>query len=183
MFKSIFNFIQFLIFIAKGGRISAEAFSAEIQKVLAEENHTEGWQVMVVTSPYDLVGFGASRTQLFNASLYAGFTVPAEVGGQDTVVFCLHVFKVGWFGFASTWQEAVRQLVRHEFRHVAQIEELRRRGGAQYVQRALEAHTKVSPLWGYQKDPMEADAYANQEYAPADQSDIEAAVDKIVANF
>lgn len=183
MFKSIFNFVRFLIFTAKGGKISDEEFSAEIQKVLAEEQQTDGWQVMVATSPYDLVGFSASRAQLVQASLYAGLTVPAEQAGRDMVIFCLHVFKWGWYSFAPTWQEAVRTLVRHEFRHVRQIEELRRRGGAEYVQKALSAHTRVSPFWGYKSDPMEADAYANQAYAPADQSGINEAVDKIVANF
>lgn len=183
MFKSIINFVRFLIFTAKGGKISEEEFSAEIQKILVEEQNTEGWRIRIITSAYEIVGFGASRAQLFQASLYAGITVPAEQAGQNMVLFCLHVFKWGWYNFGGSWQEAVRTLVRHEFRHVSQIEELRRRGGAEYVQKALSAHTRVSPFWGYKSDPMEADAYKNQAYAPADQSDLKAAVDKIVANF
>ena len=112
-------------------------------------------------------------------------TMTVEQGSLDEVVFYYDFFVEKWWALnpdLRDWKLALKEIVRHEYRHVEQIKELRRRGGAQYVHRALKAHTRVN-IFTYKSDPMEADAYANQAYAPADQSDLMVAVDKIVANF
>lgn len=120
----------------------------------------------------------------YNSSLFAE-TMTVEQGGIDEVIFYYDYFAEKWWALnpdLRDWKLAIKEIVRHEYRHVEQIKELRRRGGAQYVHAALKAHMRVTIL-NYKSDPMEADAYANQAYAPADQSDLKAAVDKIVANF
>lgn len=120
-----------------------------------------------------------------NNNLFAE-TMTVEQGGSiDEVVFYYDYFAEKWWALdpdLRDWRLAIKQIVRHEYRHVEQIKELRRRGGADYVHKALKAHMRVN-IFNYRSDPMEADAYANQAYASADQSDLMAAVDKIVANF
>lgn len=120
----------------------------------------------------------------YNSSLF-GETTTVEQGKLDEVVFYYDYFVEKWWALnpdLRDWKLAIKQVVRHEYRHVEQIKELRRRGGAQYVHAALKAHMRVN-VFTYKNDPMEADAYANQAYAPAYQSDLMVAVDKIVANF
>lgn len=119
------------------------------------------------------------------SQMFFAETCSTEHGGEDVVKVYYDVFSENWWNInleSRDWRSAIREIIRHEYRHVAQIKELRRRGGSKYVSNAFNAHMRVS-LFTYKKDPMEADAYANQKYAPADQSDISCAVDKIIANF
>ena len=104
---------------------------------------------------------------------------------KDEVILYYNVFRDKWWSVNPEqldWREAVRTILRHEYRHVAQIKELRRRGGAAYVHAAYQAHMRVG-LFNYKKDPMEEDAYANQSFPPSEQSDLGTAVDKIISNF
>lgn len=121
----------------------------------------------------------------YDSSLFAE-TMTVEQGGRiDEVVFYYDYFAEKWWALdlsIKDWRLAIKEVVRHEYRHVEQIKELRRRGGSEYVHAALKAHMRVN-IFTYKSDPMEADAYANQAYAPSDQSDLGTAVDKIVANF
>lgn len=112
-------------------------------------------------------------------------TCSTEQGKEDVVYIYFDLFKAKWWAVdfeERNWRLVLRQLVRHEYRHVAQILELRKRGGSEYVKKAFDAHMRVN-MFNYKSDPMEADAYKNQKYAPSDQSEIGEAVDKIIANF
>lgn len=112
-------------------------------------------------------------------------TTATENGFKDEVILYYEIFRDKWWCVCPEtldWREAVRTILRHEYRHVAQIKELRRRGGAAYVSKAYKVHMRVG-LFNYKNDPMEADAYANQAFAPEDQSDLGTAVEKIISNF
>lgn len=119
-----------------------------------------------------------------NQAFYAE-TTTVEQGFKDEVVLYYNLFQNKWWGInpdIRDWRLAVREIIRHEYRHVEQFKELRRRGGSDYVLCALTAHMRVN-IFNYRSDPMEADAYANQAFAPSEQSDVRVAVDKIVSNF
>lgn len=173
-----------------------------------EEQHPQGWEVKVARMGHIMTSKEVKDGLLKRAGIlgrlpwvkkkiesvakecdgipqngFFGETTTTEQGSSDCVVLYYSTFADKWWTLGLLdWREAVRQIIRHEFRHVRQIIELRRRGGSCYVQKALEAHMRVN-MFNYKKDPMEEDAYANQAFPPSDQSEIGPAVDKIVANF
>lgn len=182
--KKLQNKINFIKFLANGAKIDHAEFQAEVNKALEEQADHQDFKCVVAFTPYDVVGYNASKMECIMASVYAGLTAPTEIGvKEDVVVICYHNLRWSWYGAGNTWQEAVRAIVRHEYRHVQQIKELRRRGGSDFVIKAFKAHGKVSPFYGYKTDPMEKDAFGNQNLAPANQSSIKEAVDEIIANF
>lgn len=131
-----------------------------------------------------LTGFSA---MLMDATLpamengLAGETLVYEVNGVDAVNFYIDLFVEKWNYLAEheedTWQDCVRAIVRHEFRHVKQFLELRKRGNG-YV---LLAFSKDIEEIDYLNKLLERDAFRNQWMSDDEQDNIKAVIDNLVA--
>ena len=98
----------------------------------------------------------------------------------DIVMVIVDNFRKDWKKiYSKDWKMSLRMIIRHELRHVAQFHELRKRGGGEYVKKALELSDKV----GYFDSPIELDAFANQDKEFDEMVPIEEAVDDIVKSF
>lgn len=106
-------------------------------------------------------------------------TVTKEKQDIDIILFIIDNIREDYNMIDKDWKKAIRILVRHELRHVAQFIELRKRGGEEYVIKAL----SLTDKYGYLDSPIELDAYANQDKELQDQFPIEIAVDEIVKSF
>lgn len=110
----------------------------------------------------------------------AGETLVYEVNGKDAVNFYIDVFVNMWFylaeHYSDTWQSCVKAIVKHEFRHVKQFLELRRRGNG-YV---LMAFSRDIEEIDYLNKHLEIDAFQNQWLEDEKQEDIKAVIDRLV---
>lgn len=126
----------------------------------------------------------AARQSALNlATQIAGETLTIEHDGKDAVYIYADVLSSIWFLLAKEgedWQEIVRQIVRHEFRHMLQFLKLRERGYNGYV--CLVYETDISDM-DYRNRITERDAWNNQAREPGDQDPIDPVIDALVAKF
>lgn len=125
----------------------------------------------------------ARQSALKLSSQIAGETLTIEHDGKDAVYIYADILTAIWFLFAKegeSWEEIVRQIVRHEYRHMRQFLKLRERGGNGYVLLAYE--TDVSEV-NYHGRVTERDAWANQAREPEDQDPLDPVIDEIIAKF
>lgn len=118
-----------------------------------------------------------------SATQIAGETLTVEHDGKDAVYVYADLLSAMWFMIAKegeNWEEVVRQIVRHEFRHMRQFLRLRERGYNGYVLLAYE--TDVSEL-NYHARVTERDAWANQTKELEDQDPLDPVIDEIIAKF
>ena len=125
-----------------------------------------------------------ARQAAFNAALQiCGETLTQEKDGKDSVYIYADVLCCIWFLLArngESWDEVVRQIVRHEFRHMRQFLRLRERGGNGYVLLAYDVDV-ANP--DYLNRITEKDAWGNQSREPKDQDALEPVVDQIIEKF
>ena len=125
-----------------------------------------------------------ARQAAFNAALQiCGETLTQEKDDKDSVYIYADVLCCIWFLLArsgESWDEVVRQIVRHEFRHMRQFLRLRERGGNGYVLLAYDVDV-ANP--NYMQRITEKDAWGNQSREPKDQDALEPVVDQIIAKF
>lgn len=125
----------------------------------------------------------ARQSALKLASQIAGETLTVEHDGKDAVYIYADILTAIWFLLAKegeSWEEIVRQIVRHEYRHMRQFLKLRERGYNGYVLLAYE--TDVSEF-DYKNRVTERDAWANQAREIEDQDPIDPVIDEIIAKF
>lgn len=118
--------------------------------------------------------------QIYRMSFAETFTV--EKNGKDAVYFYIDSFRKAWTLLASngeTCEQLVREIVRHEFRHVLQIKKLRERGGSGYILLMYDVNNRTQ----YLNRTIEIDAYKNQKLEPNEQDPIDPIIDKVVAQF
>ena len=125
----------------------------------------------------------ARQSALKLASQVGGETLTIEHDGKDAIYIYADIICAIWFWWAKEgedWTECVRQIVRHEYRHMRQFLKLRERGYNGYVLLAYE--TDVSEF-DYRNRVTERDAWANQARELEDQDPLDPVIDEIIAKF
>lgn len=150
--------------------VEAERFQELANNLAVYRKILPDWVVDKIIGYFYRKGYGFCKTAVTNTAEFCGF---------DCMIVITDNFKKTWKSFhPKDWKKAAKILITHELRHVAQFEELRKRGGSDYVIKAM----AVQAL-DYWHSPLEIDAYGNQDKDPDQQTPISEAVDSIVAAF